>query len=880
MKINKTFIINLERDRKRKENIIKQLQYHNIQNYEFIKAVDGQNGDLQYYDFQVIPDWVEPFTSKVMTKGEIGCALSHYNIWKKIVSENLEYSLILEDDIILCENFSEKLDSICSNILEELKEFDLLYLGRRPLNINNETKINDSIIKVKYSYGTHAYIVSNKCSKKLLSCNYLYNLFPIDEFLPLLYDDTYPHIKFLKYFENKPIFNAYSATPLLVDILFDEDYKSTTYSSDPYLSTIKNTTDILLVTVGTDYNDALKRFEKSCKIYGHSYKILGLNTIWKGGDMNKGPGGGQKINIFKNELLTWTIEELNQLIIFTDSYDVTINANKNEILEKYNNITNNDNDIILFSAEMSCWPDKELSILYPTNPSKMKYLNSGGFIGKAKHILNLFNIEINDHEDDQYYYTMKFLNSFNETNSIKILLDYNCEIFQTLNGSTDDIEIQYYKSRIINKLFNTSPCIIHGNGSEKIKLFLNGICNYLCDGWNACYKYCINNEIKNTPKIYICYNGNKDINSMINYPEEKYIIKNINYFNVIEDFLNTDAEYLFMIEKNYYISNPNTLRELLNIDKSIVGPMILKKNNIFWSNFWGDLDNNGFYKRSFDYLNIINYERKAIWNVPYLTGIYLIKREIIEQNPNIYYENSNLDIDMRFCKNIRKKNIFMYVSNMDNYGYIDENEFTIYDIDHIKWEEKYIHHEYIKSRNNLFSICDEPCKDVYLFPIFTELFCEEIINYCNNLNQWSDGKNDKLDPRLGNYENVPTQDIHLKQINFDKQWEKIVFKYIVPVASIMYSNYKTKDINISFVVKYSMDGQKELIKHHDSSTYTINICLNDEFEGGGCNFVRQNFVLNNKKIGYTSMHPGRLTHFHEGLQITNGKRFILVSFIN
>jgi len=96
----------------------------------------------------------------------------------------------------------------------------------------------------------------------------------------------------------------------------------------------------------------------------------------------------------------------------------------------------------------------------------------------------------------------------------------------------------------------------------------------------------------------------------------------------------------------------------------------------------------------------------------------------------------------------------------------------------------------------------------------------------------------------------------------------------------MYSNYKTKNINISFVVKYSMDGQKELMPHHDSSTYTINICLNNDFEGGGCRFVRQNYTLNNKSIGHAAMHPGRLTHYHEGLQITNGKRFILVCFIN
>jgi len=101
MKIGKTFIINLKRDTERKKHVELQLEKENITPYEFISAVDGQNGDLEHYQFNILPDWVEPFTSKVMTKGECGCALSHYNIWIKIVQENIDYALILEDDIII-----------------------------------------------------------------------------------------------------------------------------------------------------------------------------------------------------------------------------------------------------------------------------------------------------------------------------------------------------------------------------------------------------------------------------------------------------------------------------------------------------------------------------------------------------------------------------------------------------------------------------------------------------------------------------------------------------------------------------------------------------------------------------------------------------------
>ncbi len=878
MQVSKIFIINLERDTNRKKNIQKQLDEQDIRNYEFIKAVDGQNGGLDDQTFHVISEWREPFSSKVMTKGEIGCALTHYTIWQRIVKENLDYVLILEDDVILCDKFNnnlkiyENIDTF-ANAVETL-DIDLFYLGRRPINTQNEIKINANIIKVKYSYGCHAYILSCTGAKKLLSYNYINHLFPLDEFIPMLYDADYPHSHMLKYFQNRPKFNVYSTNPLLVDIVFHDQYKSTTYNTDPYINNDR-INELSILTVGTEYNDALKRFEKSCTIYGHTYKIIGLNTIWKGGDMEKGPGGGQKINLLKQELLTWTKEELNRCILFTDSYDVIVNASAVEIIEKYNKLTSNTSRIV-FAAEMFCWPDKSFIEQYPSTGSKMKYLNSGGFMGNAAEILELLHDEIQDHEDDQYYYTMKYLQSISTDRPI--LLDSSCEIFQTLNGCIDDIEIQYNRSRAKNKITGTLPCIFHGNGPEKTKLFLHRLGDYLGDGWNSTYKYCVNNEVKHVSKIYICNYGSNEIESMIHYPKNNYIVRNVEYLQVVDDFLKTDAEYFFMIDKKYVITNPNILQELLEMDKSIAGPMLIKDDNHYWSNFWGDLDGNGFYSRSFDYEKIIKYNRKSIWNVPYLTGIYLVKRRVFEEYPKLYHDNENMDIDMRFCKNVRKTNTFLYVTNLNTYGYIESeyvnSQVTIFDIEHPLWEKTYIHPEY-KSASVY-----EPCKDAFVFPIFTKKFCEEIIEKCNALNQWSDGKNDEIDPRLGTYENVPTQDIHLKQFQFEEQWEKIVFSYIAPMASKLYSQYKTKNLNISFVVKYSMEGQRKLVPHHDASAYTINICLNDEFEGGGCRFIRQNVNVNTKNIGYACIHPGRLTHYHEGIPITKGNRYILVSFIN
>ena len=45
--------------------------------------------------------------------GAIGCALSHYNLWKQLVEDSTnEYYLIIEDDLSLFSHFKETYDKI------------------------------------------------------------------------------------------------------------------------------------------------------------------------------------------------------------------------------------------------------------------------------------------------------------------------------------------------------------------------------------------------------------------------------------------------------------------------------------------------------------------------------------------------------------------------------------------------------------------------------------------------------------------------------------------------------------------------------------------------------------------------------------------------
>ena len=77
----------------------------NYNEYEFIKAVDGQflTPTQELFDLFKGND----FGSR---KGVIGCALSHYNLWKQLLDDKKnDYYLIMEDDFSLCTNFKDKL---------------------------------------------------------------------------------------------------------------------------------------------------------------------------------------------------------------------------------------------------------------------------------------------------------------------------------------------------------------------------------------------------------------------------------------------------------------------------------------------------------------------------------------------------------------------------------------------------------------------------------------------------------------------------------------------------------------------------------------------------------------------------------------------------
>uniref|UniRef100_A0A8C5C7F3 procollagen-lysine 5-dioxygenase n=2 Tax=Gadus morhua TaxID=8049 RepID=A0A8C5C7F3_GADMO len=371
--------------------------------------------------------------------------------------------------------------------------------------------------------------------------------------------------------------------------------------------------------------------------------------------------------------------------------------------------------------------------------------------------------------------------------------------------------------------------------------------------------------------------------------------------------------YYFSIDSDVMLTNRQTLKILIEQNRKVIAPLVTRHGKL-WSNFWGSLSLDGYYARSEDYIDIVQGKRIGVWNVPFLAHVYLVqgaalRDELKEKN---LFVLEKLDPDMALCRHTREmtshrekgspspesfhmlrppKGVFMFITNRQEFGRLIStanyntshynNDLWQIFLNPVDWKEKYIHKNY----SHIFTsnVMEQPCPDVFWFPVLSQTACDEIVEEMENYGSWSGGRHE--DKRItGGYETVPTDDIHMKQIGFDKEWLHFIREYISPVTLKVFSGYYTKGFAVmNFVVKYTPGRQSYLRPHHDSSTFTINIALNNkhlDFEGGGCRFHRYNCSIESPRKGWSFMHPGRLTHLHEGLPTTNGTRYIAISFID
>ena len=428
----KTFVISLtDREDRRKlfDDANKGIIEYQYFNYSF-NGKEIPYPKLKEMGFDCKHDWVDPILGTKLTKGEVGCYLSHYHLWLTCL-EYKEPIIILEDDAVLTDRFS------VSEIEAQLNNnVNFLYLGWREQG--RSTPVDEQFVVPDYPYWGLAYVVTPEAAEILIQNK---NIFPVDEYLPKRMKDLRP----LAYKEN--VVDAQGRGKTGSDTLLKSRY-------DAYLDF-----NVTALTVGTDESKCHHLMQSG--LY-HDIKFinLGKGKNWEGGVMEKGKGGGHKINLIKS-----TLEGLapDDVVLFCDGYDVFINDNIEEFGYRYKEIGRK----VIFGAEKICWPDESNATLqeqlttkqHPDLDTPYKYLNSGTFIGRVSELKRIFSSPISNDDDDQLYCQNAYLSE-----QYDMCIDTDNYIFQC---HEEDVIKQ--EGMLFNPKTKCYNLCYHGNGGFNAK---------------------------------------------------------------------------------------------------------------------------------------------------------------------------------------------------------------------------------------------------------------------------------------------------------------------------------------------------------------------------------------------------------------------------
>ncbi|XP_076008901.1 procollagen galactosyltransferase 2 [Genypterus blacodes] len=250
MGFDETFLVNLKRRLDRRTRMLKTMASLGL-HATLSSAVDGKalnTSQLQALGIEMLPGYKDPYSGRVLTRGEIGCFLSHHSIWTQMIERGLQKVLVLEDDVRFEPRFKRRMQAIMDAVEKAQLDWDLIYVGRKRMQVQQPERSVagvDNLVVADYSYWTLGYALSQQGARKLLAAQPFTKMLPVDEYLPVMFN-KHPNVEFMSHFQPRDL-KAFSVEPLLI--------YPTHYTGEPgYISDTETSTIWDDEAVATDWD--------------------------------------------------------------------------------------------------------------------------------------------------------------------------------------------------------------------------------------------------------------------------------------------------------------------------------------------------------------------------------------------------------------------------------------------------------------------------------------------------------------------------------------------------------------------------------------------------------------------------------------------------
>jgi GR25 family glycosyltransferase involved in LPS biosynthesis len=174
------YIINLKKNIDRLEDITTIYNSSDLSPPQFIRieAVNGREIDIRPYVSDRVYNGILEIDKtgarlhhSQITRGAVGCYLSHLEIYKRFDASNKPYALIIEDDASFNKDiYNEGIRNIMQNIPSD---WDIILLGK----IDRDVVDHKTYLEMREFWGTHGYLINKSGVQKMLK----YGNIPIDD---------------------------------------------------------------------------------------------------------------------------------------------------------------------------------------------------------------------------------------------------------------------------------------------------------------------------------------------------------------------------------------------------------------------------------------------------------------------------------------------------------------------------------------------------------------------------------------------------------------------------------------------------------------------------------------------------------------------------
>ena len=159
----KTFICHWNKLIERKSHLLEVLREENIIDYEFMEDYSSDNWNTNEIEKNFPKIFGKNPEGRKLKNSEISLVLKHIKIIKE-VAEKYDYALVLEDDVILCDDF---LDEFKKSFDQLPEDWDMAWVGTC-CNLHATPIKDQRIAKMGGSRCTHAYLISKPGASKIL----------------------------------------------------------------------------------------------------------------------------------------------------------------------------------------------------------------------------------------------------------------------------------------------------------------------------------------------------------------------------------------------------------------------------------------------------------------------------------------------------------------------------------------------------------------------------------------------------------------------------------------------------------------------------------------------------------------------------------------